>query len=306
MLYTVIMRNLLKILLGILSLTSIQAQNEATHNISIAWDNDMYFLQDRYYTNGIEVSFQKLRPYTAGKANNVKSIFTLKHDMYTPRYYGLEGVYYLDRPYSGALYLDMSKNYIYANHSLEFSGQLGILGPGALADKIQKEWHRLTNNYVPRGWHTQMSSDLILGTGITYTQQIKLAKYLKLFPQIDVKMSTYKGTAGGNLRISLGNYAPNLNELQLHKTNQGLKFFFNFYSGLYYRLFDATLQGGIFSDHKITVEDEAIIPWIFTNSIDCNVLLGRSLFTIKATFLNREIIYGARHQYGTVKYTYAF
>ena len=117
-------------------------------------------------------------------------------------------------------------------------------------------------------------------------------------------MNTYQAKAGGSLNLKIGKYASSLRELDIHTKNQGIKTFLSIYTGIHHRIFDATLQGGLFAENMITIDHELIVPWIITNRIDYNILLGRSLITLSATFQNKEVIYGARHKYGTVKFTY--
>lgn len=298
------MRNLLLLFLGILSFTSIQAQKSMSRNFSMAWDNDMYFLHDRYYTNGLLLKYEYLKPTKKKILQTVKTTFELKHDMYTPRFFSSNKGYNADRPYSGALYLTAKKSLIYSNYSLEFLGTIGFIGPGTLADKIQIEWHYLTNSYIPRGWFTQMRNDLIIGGGLKYTHEIIVNEYLKMYPKAEVNMNTYQAKAGGGLSMKIGKYAPSLMELDIHSKDQGLKTFLCLYTGAHYRIFDATLQGGLFADNMITIDEELIVPWIITSRIDYNLLIGRSLITFSATFQNKELKYTVGHKYGTLKFTY--
>lgn len=298
------MRNLIIIVLGILSFTSTLGQTKnATENVSFVWDNDMYFFKDRYYTNGLQIAYSSISKQDS--LRTVKNHFQLNHEMYTPRFVGVEGVLYRDRPYAGAFYLDISKEFVVRNHSILYQGSLGYVGPTTYADRIQTEWHNLLDIYEPMGWHTQIESDVIIGALLNYKRQYIISKELSITPQALCQIGTYKGKIGGGVDVLFGKCAPHLHQLDISNENRRWVSFFGYSGGMHYRLFDATLQGGVFSNSKVIMHKSKINPIMIAHNFHYNVQYGKWLFTLGATFWNKEYDYGAAHQFGTIKLTYA-
>lgn len=114
-----------------------------------------------------------------------------------------------------------------------------------------------------------------------------------------------KQKSGGNALARLGRKAPTLYDLNGQEKTQKLNTFIDLKSGVYYRMFDASLQGGVFGKNQLFISKRDVNPLILSHEITLNMQYSRILMTAGATFWNPELKEGKRHQFGSVKITYS-
>lgn len=143
----------------------------AGSEIQLFVENDMLANTDRYYTNGFKLGvglpFELLQ---SSAANVLRSIdpdngdgiqvgLFLGQNMYTPRDITLATPQPHDRPWAAWLYLGGVAQRA-RNHRLNtVELDVGVVGPAALGEPIQKAWHRLIDTRVPRGWDNQAKTE---------------------------------------------------------------------------------------------------------------------------------------------------
>lgn len=165
-----------------LSLQTIAGKTEDGHwlanpySLSLHIDNDMFVQTDRYYTNGLRLSFlsrdleemrlpewakrvQRSVPLfdRAGYTNNIG--LAVGQNMYTPRDITIAALQPDDHPWAGWLYLGLSLHHksLRDLHKLEL--QLGVVGPESLADRAQILTHKIRNRDRPEGWENQLRTE---------------------------------------------------------------------------------------------------------------------------------------------------
>lgn len=281
------------------SICSIFTQTKTIRNLSIQRDNDLFFFNDKYYSNGLSMAYE-----VAEQTNIVttKFKFEFKNDIYSPSQSNTGQ----DRPYSSAMYLNVSKEAILLDNSFTFRGTLGYLGPVSLVDKVNTERFNLLEFYRPDSNQVQMTHDIIIGASFFYKHQFRISKMLLLIPEGVFQIGTYQAKIGGNALARLGRKAPTLYDLNAKEKTQKLNTFIDLKSGVYYRMFDASLQGGVFGNNQLFVSKRDVNPLILSHEITLNIQYSRILMTAGATFWNPELKQGNRHQFGSVKITYSF
>ena len=135
-------------------------------------ENDMLARTDRYYTNGIKFGVglpfellqmpaaELLRSIDPYDSDDIHVGLFLGQNLYTPRDISIAAPQPNDRPWAAWLYLGgvaqrARKNWL---NTVEFD--LGLVGPAALGEPVQKSWHRLINVRQPKGWDNQGPSEL--------------------------------------------------------------------------------------------------------------------------------------------------
>jgi hypothetical protein len=147
-----------------------------THQLSVAWENDMFFRRDYYYSNGFRAEFYApaliksplsgiLVPwYKAGTGKDYHGL-KLSQEIYTPRDLSMDTICTGDQPYVSTLSLEQTKLLIYPDRGLRIrSGiKLGVLGPASLGFITQELAHSMSNpSRPPMGWDYQVKNDIIL------------------------------------------------------------------------------------------------------------------------------------------------
>lgn len=111
------MKLLILFFTGAFSICSIFTQTKTIRNLSIQRDNDLFFFNDKYYSNGLSMAYE-----VAEQTNIVttKFKFEFKNDTYSPSQSNTSQ----DRPYSRAMYFNVSKEVILLDNSFTFRGRV--------------------------------------------------------------------------------------------------------------------------------------------------------------------------------------
>ncbi len=146
---------------------------------ALQYENDLFAGSDRYYTNGIRISWlspegDTIRPLqvvrdlldSIAQDNNKTTRFGLSagQNMYTPEDRYPAELIVNDRPYAGWLYGGMSIHTV-TDHgqgrmdqeSVEMN--LGVVGPWSLAEEAQDFVHEVRNIDTFRGWDNQLDNE---------------------------------------------------------------------------------------------------------------------------------------------------
>lgn len=148
----------------------------ANQSLTVYFENDLFDNTDRYYTNGVRISWlsqdletlqdwpqlQRLKKRIPGLnrngyTNNIG--LSIGQNIYTPENTHAHTLQKNDRPYAGWLYGSISlhhKNQVLL-HKFELT--LGIIGPAALGKQAQNGVHTLRNLALANGWENQLKTE---------------------------------------------------------------------------------------------------------------------------------------------------
>lgn len=139
--------------------------------IQLFVENDMLARTDRYYTNGIKFGVglpfellqspaaEVLRSFDPDNGDGIQVGLFLGQNMYTPRDITIATPQPDDRPWAAWLYLGGVAQRARNNRLDTVEFDLGVVGPAALGEPVQKAWHRLIDVKQPRGWDNQSKSE---------------------------------------------------------------------------------------------------------------------------------------------------
>ncbi len=134
-------------------------------------ENDMLARTDRYYTNGIKLGIglpfellqtpaaQLLRSFDPDNGADIHVGLFLGQNMYTPRDITIAAAQPDDRPWAAWLYLGGVAQRARGNRLDTVEFDLGVVGPAALGEPVQKSWHKLVDTKQPHGWDNQSSTE---------------------------------------------------------------------------------------------------------------------------------------------------
>ncbi len=251
------------------------SQEKFSKEISFITDNDLYTstYDDRYYTNGMFLSFK----YLAKKMNNSldKKIleWQIGHEMFTPAKANTENINEHDRPFAGYLFGAFSINRVYKNkQNFKTTIQLGVIGPNAYAMEMQNFIHNIYGFKKAEGWKYQIKSALGINFDTDYNIFITKNKsnHLDLTWVNSAKLGTVYTNISTGLYTRIG-FKP----LQSFANSIAFKTNINNKNNSYYReseafifikptiryaIYDATLQGSFLNKgSEITNELESLI-----------------------------------------------
>jgi len=244
--------------------------------ISFAWENDLYYQRDYYYTNGFQIEFfhdklgqspinRILMPFRYSKTGITWSGLRLRQEIFTPRDLAMDSISVGDHPYSSTLTLAQNSVFVLPNKQLRIvSGlKVGVLGPASLGFITQKLAHLISNpSRPPKGWDNQVQNDLI----INYDLQVEKGFTHHEMALFGVKGKGRLGTlntdleAGLWLRLDARNgYFNRLGPMG----GPGLNVVFGLSATASYIFYDATLQGGMLNrSSPYIVPPEHMTRWL--------------------------------------------
>lgn len=180
-------------------------------------ENDMLAGTDRYYTNGFKLGFgvpgKTLRRLFEGPATSVLDLLSdddaqhhfglfFGQNLYTPRDISVREAQPNDRPWAAWLYLGgvAQRRQDDRLHTVEID--IGMLGPAALGEQVQSEWHRLVGVRQPQGWDNQQPNEPALLVSYVHKRRYGNTAF-DVVPHIGASIGTVMtlARAGGTLRI---------------------------------------------------------------------------------------------------------
>lgn len=148
-------------------------------------------------------------PFVGKEGYRTYVSWTLAQEMHTPDDIQLANPPLDDQPYAGVLYLD---NVVYARseratHAWQL--RVGMVGPAAQADDVQRRFHQVTGSDKAMGWDTQLPNAPVVNVGYTGAYQLargdlgKSASW-RLVPVANAGLGNYFTGAGLGMYGEIG------------------------------------------------------------------------------------------------------
>jgi lipid A 3-O-deacylase len=263
------------------------------NEITVVSENDNYNFskEDRYYTNGFFIKYNKL-----GKADESKSVkiihrFEAGQKIYNPHYNRRNVASVLatmDRPYTAWLYAGYGQTKVTTKGNvLLFDINAGILGPAALGKQIQTGYHRIISLYKIYGWEYQLNNEPGINAGIRYYHLLlkNEDQNITIHALTNAMLGNTFTNASAGVLIKAGQLEKEANT-SYWGSNLGISQSEKFFPEeiiiflepvITYQAYNATVQGGLF------IKDKG--PFVAPLSPLQFVIKGGAMFTYKkATF----------------------
>ncbi|GAA4793805.1 lipid A deacylase LpxR family protein [Olivibacter ginsenosidimutans] len=305
------------IILCLITLTC-EAQSAQLHEVTVNSDNDAYLFinQDQYYTNGIAFSYRKLRNTKYLRRNEVKEVWALSlgHKLYNA-YNGYSELQFMDRPFTAYLYVRGTNTKFYKNESaLSFSAEVGVYGKWAFGEQMQRGFHHLFGFYQINGWEYQLKDNATLDMRMAYSRLLARSASGKTDLQATSRVSvglnqSYIGV-GPILRLGKTN-ALYETAFYNNRLSSGAKVpkkerYFYYWPMVFYRLYDASIQGGMLLHDKGPVIF-GIEPWVISQLLGFTYAHNQFSIDAHLQFNTKEVKSTATaHQYGSITLGYSF
>jgi hypothetical protein len=193
----------------------------AQNAFSVREENDAIGGHDENYTNGISMALtQKGKGLLGGVwdlAGNTEgerfATYELTQLMYTPSDIRLINPDPADHPYAGLLYLGFTTHLQREKslHSLKLV--VGLAGPDAFAEDVQKWVHKIEGFSQPRGWAYQIKNEPIINLVYEYRYKYALtprdaAVGIELIPMGGAFLGNYLIQAETDVQFRIGYHLP--------------------------------------------------------------------------------------------------
>lgn len=291
---------------------------------SLNYDNDFFSATDRYYTQGIRLSFIhgaiRHSPFSYALiplSKNAKNYYGLhvQQDVFTPvsiRYNG-GAIYYGERPFTAVFFISHSLSSINTEKKLLLRSQLdlGILGPHAKGEEEQKGIHKAINNIEPLGWENQLATDIVVNYRLRLEKGVVSSKNFECMAFSHTSVGTLYTNLGIGLQARLGIFSPYFNNLGLEKNAAERKNKFKMYvigsAGAKAVAYNATLQGGLFNTSSVyTLPDKDIERVVAELMGGVVIAYKRVSLEYSKFYITPEFKKGVDHSWGKCALTVCF
>lgn len=292
----------------------VKAQGESSF-ITLNVENDMFAWggKDGDYTNGVRLTYHKVGAplpefaraldtavpmFRTNQATNI--YYSVGHNLYTPSDITVQAQAPNERPWAAYLYGAAGMSTVRKNRIDEIEASIGIIGPAALGEQIQKTYHKWIDSPEPEGWRNQLKNEPAL-----------MLSWNRRFPnRYDVDLpeileSQWTLTAEPNIGVTVGNvytYA-----------NAGASFRFSPFEGRYQ---DAPIRvrPAMPGTGSFMVPDQ-VFAWNFFGGVEGravaqNIFLDGNTFTDSHSVDKEPFVYdatlGVAAAYGKTRVSYAF
>ncbi len=309
------------------------SQNKSYKNeFGFKSENDSFLAngQDRYYTNGLFISFKR----AIDRKTLSDSVFTKQHPnadlplkkifsvsfgqyMYNAQTGAVPDITYVDRPFAAYLYAAGSVQFLEANeNSGELSLQVGTIGPSALGEEVQQIIHHTFGFYELNGWQYQVKDEIGVNAELSFHYFLYRSENKKNDFSLPIHANlgnTFCGLSAGILfRTGILNpfyhsIATQSNVSTHQETGLNEKeFYFFLKPSLNFVAYDATIHGGLFRKDKGPVTFKSN-PLVFSQEIGAAYAKKRWTVDFSVIFKSKEekrMVHS--HQYGLVDIYYRF
>lgn len=292
-------------------------QNNYRYEIGLQNDNDAYLmtLQDRYYTNGIDLYFKKAADSTklSKKLENKIWSFNIGHKIYNAHTGSVDLKSQIDRPLTGYLYTSGEIKWFFKNEEVfSFGSEIAMIGPKAYGKDVQKSYHRVFGFYDIKGWEYQLNNAIGIDIRTNYSRLIFRNKTKKWDSFLNAKLSL----GLNNTRVSIGpgfrygRFNPvfesmamggRINSKNIKPKNEAYIFY---RPQIDWVIYNSTIQGGMLIKNKGPVT-YGVKPIVLSQVIGIQWNLDRIGFNFNYTFNTKEVRSEAtRHQFGSLSVAY--
>jgi lipid A 3-O-deacylase len=287
-------------------------------------DNDSYLLKgsDRYYTDGSFLYYRHALKIKSGDSTSLANKilgFEAGQKIFNPQSGFVPGPEYIDRPFAAYLYIGGTLNWLYKNESnLKLGAQIGVVGPAALGEQVQKFIHQTFGFYAVGGWQYQIKNDIEINLSAEYNKLIARTSGL------DVSFAGYANLgngftgAGAGPLVRIGLFNQLFHSVSTQSTairNESIaplhpQEIFFYYKPLFnYVAYDATIQGSLFNKHDPnsleTIQDKE--PFIFSQQFGIAFTTKRFVVDAAAIYHTKDVKEMVhKHQWGSITALYRF
>ncbi len=280
----------------------------ASSYVRLLYDNDYFTATDKYYTQGYTVEWVSpvLRKKPFNKIltgfKNPTTCYGLAFDHYgfTPTSIRSNEILYGDRPFAAFLALKIFSTSVdnAKNTRISSAFSVGMIGPVAFAEAMQRGIHKLMNGIDPRGWQFQIQNNAAITYEITYEKKLFAHRnFFLLYTNAQLRLGTLSNKATAGATVMLGQIQSPF------ETASTKKFRFHGYLQPMLSLvgYDATLQGGLFRPSPYTIRASDVNRGTFQANAGLVLQYKKLHLEYAQSYLSEEFSGGGAHRWGGVR-----
>ncbi len=290
------------------SLTSFS--QESRNQIEFILENDKFSSVDKYYTNGLFLSYKRIIEndfiFKNKEDNRLQLSFVFGNEIYTPTELSSFDASDFDRPFAGWFFLKTVVTNIKDNSLLELALETGVTGEQSFSGDLQTWFHDFLGIGDFPTWEQQIENKFVINLKSRYLYNAPI----KSNQSFQYAVESSVGTKDIFLENGIGYY---LGKLQTFKnssrTNSVTDIISNEFYGFVnlshtYVLHNTLIQGSL--DHDDETFTTARTPHIVRLKLGVVLKLKKNTYRILYNFNTKETPDSTAHSYGTITYSRNF
>ncbi|MFY9242430.1 MAG: lipid A deacylase LpxR family protein [Polaribacter sp.] len=299
---------------------SLVSQEKFSKEITFANDNDLYvsFSRDRYYTNGMFLSYRYLSKIKSEKHEKRILEWQIGHEMFTPYKAVVPNISLHDRPFAAYLYGSFGINRVYkTNKIFNTTLQIGVIGENAFGKELQYFIHNIYGFDEAVGWEHQIANAFAINLNLEYVDfltksatngfdlsWINTARVGTVYTNISSGLLARFGFKPlASILNSIG-FGTNLND-DTTKYSREVETYFYIKPMVRYALYDATIQGSFLNTSSEVTKE--LVPVVFDVEIGFKFTANRVNFGYVFNYNTSKsegLRYTYGNKYGTISISY--
>lgn len=175
-------------------------EKKPTEVAKVIWENDVFLLSDREYTNGVRLEYgvygntlfptnlvfsglAKLLPILPSRTSEYHSLSAM-HTLYTPTNIFTSDTAFGERPYSAQGLVSSLSTIFWTRTAFTWELLVGEMGPAVQGKYFQNRIHYLTNSPLSQGWDSQIPNQNLVQSNLDFkyfpTQKVGFQTTAKL------------------------------------------------------------------------------------------------------------------------------
>ena len=290
-----------------------QQTDKSEWGLRVIFDNDIWNNTDYYYTNGLAIEL--ITPLAKNSPINkillgTKSTdielngFSIRQNMYTPTNPDVTEILNNDRPFSAFLTVGQFRETYNFEKKLHIKSALdiGVLGPASMGGTIQTGLH----TEEPVGWKNQIQNSFVVNYFIEVEKGILQTQNFEFNLRGSTNVGSLFNKAGGGFSLRVGRFIPvfqgPIKSMAKAGKNSPLQFWFFAKGNTDFVLYNATLQGGLFTTKSpYTISGNELNRLIFQASAGIAVYSGSFGIELENFYLSPEFKGGRSFGWGRIK-----
>lgn len=278
--------------------------------ISLNLDNNFFLFNgdDGYYTNGTFIKYSLIGASTSGEVEKKIFSFELGQKIFIAHSRKIlpspntqlnipGGIQQIDRPIAGYLFGKISKSLFYKKRTmLELGASIGSIGKNSFGQDLVEIWHETigVKDYWNWVWNYQVKNEVGVNLHGTFGYSIlpyTPNQFFQLTPITQATIGTTFTDLSQSLLFQIGKLRPmssssfwssRLERVGGSDENQTLELFLFYKPEIKYQVYNATIQGGMFSQDKGQILSE-VNPVVFSHEF--GLQLSRPRFSVRYSMI---------------------
>ena len=299
----------LRLVAFVLFCTTMLFAQQIDQQLEISIANDKLFLRDRYYTNGLFITYKQdlENSFILNKTpnNKLQLNLTIGNETYTPENLNSFNTNDFDRPFAGWLFGKIEVASVKKKNTFFIAFETGITGKESLSGKLQIAIHDFFNIDNPT-WAEEIAFKWLVNIKANYLITVAENKNNAVLWNIGSSLGSKDVFAESGIQYYFGKF----NDLQnssrfgmIDKTKAN-EFFGSLSFRYKYVVHNTLIQGSVFKEDVLFTAE--VSNHVLNFSVGIGLKRKSNTFKLLGTFNTKETPLSTSHIYGMLTYSKDF